>query len=347
MIKVKQLVLAAALASAGLASHAAPLSVMTPDGLVSGITNLDWAPAPVLAIGANAAVANLLNGVAGTSQGVSGVFAPTVGHAFTVVSQGRLSEFVGGTGAGVDNLYNGTTALVPNRYEITFEFMYQEIVYSVVPDAATGEVTARFDFAQDQSAGNYFRIWVRDLDSVTPSNFADGTNFAGTAAELVFDGKITPQFSGTGSFTAQQGNIVPMGQDTDPSNGTSSLSSLNTVSGTGSQNAFDLLKVSASYIDPNFWLGDLTTFLVNNVNTELPFTIDPSELVAGYVPQVGTTSGVNGGLIFRDRIVADGNDVMFQTDFNSTVSATVPEPGTLALAGLALGGLALARRRKA
>ncbi|MGV2482064.1 UNVERIFIED_CONTAM: PEP-CTERM sorting domain-containing protein, partial [Salmonella enterica subsp. enterica serovar Weltevreden] len=36
---------------------------------------------------------------------------------------------------------------------------------------------------------------------------------------------------------------------------------------------------------------------------------------------------------------------IFQTDFNGPVQG-IPEPGTLALAGLALGGLALARRRK-
>ena len=58
----------------------------------------------------------------------------------------------------------------------------------------------------------------------------------------------------------------------------------------------------------------------------------------GYVPVVGTTNGLFG----------TDPDFVAQTDFNSAVTGKTPEPGTLALLGLALAGVGLTtvRRRK-
>ena len=55
----------------------------------------------------------------------------------------------------------------------------------------------------------------------------------------------------------------------------------------------------------------------------------------GFIPNVGPVNGLNLG----------SPDFVAQTDFNSSVQG-VPEPGTLALAGLALGAMGFAARRR-
>ena len=56
----------------------------------------------------------------------------------------------------------------------------------------------------------------------------------------------------------------------------------------------------------------------------------------GYVPVVGATNGAFG----------DSPDFVAQTDYNSAVTGSVPEPGMLALLGLALAGLGVTTMRR-
>ena len=340
MSKFAKLAVAAAIAGAfAVSAQAAPVSITTPNGVVSGITAFDWAPSPVLAKGGNQAFVDLANGI---NHGTSTVLGAT-GNAFTVYSQGRLSAYLGGTGA-VGSLFNGAGATA-GKYEITFELAYTEVVVSA--SSFLGVNTALFDFASTQTT-NYFRMYVKDLDNTAAANYAAGTGF--NSSTLVFEGTIAP--GGAGSLSNFNANSVlgTIGSDGDPSNGTSSLTGTPSVTGSGSTPEFDLLTVIPTVYDKSFWNVDLTSFLITNISQNLPFqSVDPSQVVVGQVPNIGP---VNGGTIdfngpfVPGGIAAAGPDIMFQTDFNG-VAQGIPEPGSLALAGLALGALSLARRRKA
>lgn len=337
MIKFKQIAVAVALAGTFAAAHAAPVSITTPNGNVNGITAFDWAPSPVLAQGGNQAFVNFINNPAGgTVEGLNG----GMGYGFNVFSQGRLAVLQGGTGA-TAALYNGSGSTA-NKYEITFELAYQEVVTTAV--SVPGANIAVFDFAKVQT-NNYFRVYVKDLDSDAAANYAAGTGF--NTGTLVFEGTIAPGSAGSVSnFNANTGGLGTVGSDGQPANGTSSLSGTPSVTGSGATPEFDLLTVLPTLQDDAFWNSELTAFLVTNISQNLPFlSVDPSEVIAGQVPNIGA---VNGGTVCTapNSCVAVGPDLIFQTDFNGPVQG-IPEPGTLALAGLALGGLALARRRKA
>ncbi len=337
MIKFKQIAVAVALAGTFAAAHAAPVSITTPNGNVNGITAFDWAPSPVLAQGGNQAFVNFINNPAGgTVEGLNG----GMGYGFNVFSQGRLAVLQGGTGAAVSGLYNGSGSTA-GKYEITFELAYQEVVTTAV--SVPGANIAVFDFAKVQT-NNYFRVYVKDLDSDAAANYAAGTGF--NTGTLVFDGTIAPGSAGSVSnFNANTGALGTVGSDGQPLNGTSPLSGTPSVTGSGATPEFDLLTVLPNFIDTDFWNEELISFLVTNISQNLPFqSVDPSAIIAGQVPNIGA---VNGGTVCGPTgCVAAGPDIIFQTDFNGPVQG-IPEPGTLALAGLALGGLALARRRKA
>ena len=339
MIKLKQVAAALALMGSFAAAQAETLTINTPNGIVSGITSFDFGPAPVLAQGGNQAFVDLANGVnKGDLSQLGGV-----GNAFTVYSQGRVVGLTGGTGA-TSALYTETPfGAIAGKYEITFELAYREVV--VGASSILGTNTATFDFAANQSI-NYFRMYVKDLDNTAAANFAQGTGF--TNGTLVFEGKIATGGAGSiSTFTSQGSGTV--GGDTSAANGTSPLSALPSVTGSGATPEFDLLTVVPTVYDTNFFKNELTSFLITNISQNLPFqSVDPSVLIAGQAPNItcngcviDTNGPLPGGLV-----AIGGPDIIFQTDFNGAVQA-IPEPGTLALAGLALSGLALARRRKA
>lgn len=361
-------VLAAAISLISIGAHAATITVDTnlgaAGGLVSNIKVLEWDASPVLAVGGNQAVINYLNwtgfggaanpgntfaapSAAGVTNDVNGN--PILGYSFEVYSQGILGSFTGGTGA---------TGGLNSTYQITYEFGYTEIMYLATQNPVTGGGAANFDFAAVQTV-NYFRIYLDNLTNGGAANLATGSGFNDSdGGVLVFDGQIRPvanephvsnfttsgQTPGTATDPLNTQSLCGSSKDCET---TSSLGGVETVTGTGSTSAFDLMIMPVT-LNPAFWVSGLDSLLVDNISQTLAFSSSqPSEKVAGFVPDIGsvngqvrTTCGDTGALFCGDP------DILFQTDTNSPVDRTVPEPGTLALFGIALAGLGFSRFRK-
>lgn len=111
------------------------------------------------------------------------------------------------------------------------------------------------------------------------------------------------------------------------------------------------LKVTITGADASYFPSlDFTglNFSFFNTSQVTPFNqVDPSKLfdsdgIAGvpdFAPVLGAVNGIGGR-------GTGGVDFQFQADANQSFETTVPEPGSLALVGLALAGLGFAGRRQ-
>ena len=327
---------------------AAPLIFDLNGGAFGGpiiASSLDWAQTSFLALGGATAIANA---VAGTG--------PTT---FDVLTHAKLTGYNDGA---------GVTRSLPGSFtgEITVVARFTERVTFAIPGAGI----AGF---QTTGAG-----WVEMYYSATPnssnllgSNFNDGTLIM--RAEGVGDA--------SGNFTVT--NTTAVNLDGFNSN---DYTGQTTVSGFGSQGSITFGSGGVA-LDSSFLQTAILDFslLFNNISIGLPFqTVDPSDCFnpnqgaaananinagtatglatqcnalnhvngtyaqnfaangndGGYVPVVGATNGLFG---------SRATDFVAQTDFNSAVTGTVPEPGMLALLGLAFAGLGVTamRRRRA
>jgi len=301
---------------------------------------LDWSQTSFLAMGGNTAISNFIN----TGCRLS--------CEFDVLTHARLTGYTP-TGGG------GSIGLPAGIGEITMVARYTEKV--------VGAIGGNFPTAQFQSTGAGWLefYWSPAVDGVdlTGNGFNNGTLIGR------LDGVAAGVF---GSFTVTDPTGVALDQS---SNGNDYDGQL-TVSGTGSQGNLTAGTAGVD-LDSDFFKTLLTEFQIiyQNISIGLPFAgANPSHCFndsqspaavgttgltstcdnlhtdglfsaqgaqPGYVPSIGAINGLGLG----------SPDFIAQTDFNSSVNGrlAVPEPGTLALVGLALGaaGLRGARRRKA
>lgn len=351
MRKTLMSALVASAIAASSAAMAGPLTFDLNGGAAGGqivATSLDWAPTSFLALNGKAAITAFLFG--GTGSAIE----------FDVLTHAKLSAY---------NDANGDTQSLPAfGGEITVVSRFTERV------TAANAATASASF-QTTGAG-----WVEVYYSASNSNSLRGSNFNDGTLILRADGVSLAN----GSFTVDtnkpitlldgSGNGNQYGPSSSPSNG--GASDQRTVQGGGSQDAISFGSgVGGIQLDANFFktaLADFSLFF-QNISIGLPYlSVDPSDCFnptkrlalgagfttqcnavnhidgtyaangvhgndGGYLPVVGDVNGLFGG---------PGDDFVAQTDFNSAVTGTVPEPGMLALLGLAFAGLGATTMRR-
>jgi len=335
---MKKLAIVAALAALGAASqaNAAFTSVLIdPDGAGSNygtisVTSLNWLAGNAVAIGAG--------GSAG--QSFSDWFNDLNGSGLTLetVYQAQLNTFV-------DNASGSTSppvALTSGQWTVVARFT----------EIATANGANSIDLTPTIGRVSIY------YNPTLVANDISGLGY--TAGTEILRGTIVGGLGGFDNKT--QANPVKNPITDLDRFGTNNRPNIFSDRGSGQSTLYiDIGATAGDFTDAAFFKSNITTFNFSTDGIEDandtgqlvdPFNqANPSKQVYGYTPVYGTTGGltVNGELAAIDPVTGKfltNSDFQFQTT-NVTSFNAIPEPSTLAIAGLGMTGLMLRRRKSA